>query len=84
MQIVKNTTILFDPSKVRLIASIDTSDSDQRLDVYIIQALLRLLKRCLKTSSKNVMYGYKVSGCYGLRIKEADFFAYQKVAERDM
>ena len=30
------------------------------------------------------MYGYKVSGCYGLRIKEANFFAYQKVAERDM
>ena len=30
------------------------------------------------------MYGYKVSGCYGLRIKEADFFAFQKVAERDM
>ena len=30
------------------------------------------------------MYGYKVFGCYGLRIKEANFFAYQKVAERDM
>ena len=30
------------------------------------------------------MYGYKVSECYGLRIKEADFFAYQKVAKRDM
>ena len=74
MQIVKNTTILFEP----------TFDSNQRLDVYIIQALLRLLKRCLNTSSKNVMYGYKVSGCYCLRIKEANFFAYQKVAERDM
>ena len=30
------------------------------------------------------MYGYKVSGCYGLKIKEANFFAYQKVAQRDI
>ena len=52
--------------KVRLTASIDTSDSDQRLDVYIIQAILRLLKRCLNTSSKNVMYGYKVLGMFFL------------------
>ena len=29
MQIVKNTTILFDP-KVRLMASIDTFDSNQK------------------------------------------------------
>ena len=30
MQIVKNTTILFDPSKVRLTVSIDTFDSNQK------------------------------------------------------